>query len=164
MAVTAAAAGIADWQGACSPADKAAELSRWAQAGKRVLMVGDGINDAPALAAASVSMAPASGSDISQSAADLVFTTSDLDAVPSALAVARRAKRIVLQNFGIAIAYNCIAVPLAIAGLVTPLIAAIAMSSSSILVTANALRLAIAERPPRSIRVPRGKVLRRAVA
>ncbi len=144
--VAAAAAGIHDWQGACSPAGKAAELARLAADGKRVLMVGDGINDAPALAAASVSMAPASGSDIGQTAADLVFTTSELGAVPAAIRIVRRTRRIILQNFAIAIAYNCIAVPLAMAGFVTPLIAAIAMSSSSIFVTANALRLAISAR------------------
>ena len=164
VAVAAAAAGIADWAGGLSPADKSTELGRAREAGTRVLMVGDGINDAPALAAAHVSMAPASGSDIGQSAADLVFTTSDLNAVPQAVALARGTKRIILQNFAIAIAYNCVAVPLAMAGLVTPLIAAIAMSSSSILVTANALRLALVVRTPRTREPARRAALRRAAA
>jgi Cu2+-exporting ATPase len=164
VAAVAAAAGIDDWKGDCGPADKAVELRRRAEAGERVLMVGDGINDAPALASAAVSMAPASGSDISQTAADLIFTTSDLSAVPTALAVARAARRTIVQNFAIAIAYNCVAVPLAMAGLVTPLIAAIAMSSSSILVTANALRLAIVARPRRPLRLPSAGSPRRASA
>jgi Cu2+-exporting ATPase len=164
VGAAAAAAGIDDWKGDCGPAEKAAELHRRAEAGERVLMVGDGINDAPALASAAVSMAPASGSDISQSAADLVFTTSDLNAVPTALSVARAARRIILQNFAIAIVYNCVAVPLAMAGMVTPLIAAVAMSSSSILVTANSLRLAVAVRPGRALPLPRTGPLRRAPA
>ncbi len=163
VAAMAAAAGIEDWRGNCDPADKARELAERARAGG-VLMVGDGINDAPALAAASVSMAPASGADISQSAADMVFTTSDLGAVPAAVNVARRTKRIILQNIAIAIGYNCIAVPLAMAGHVTPLIAAIAMSSSSILVTANALRLGLGVAPPSAVVKRHGQALQGAPA
>jgi Cu2+-exporting ATPase len=134
-------AGIAEWRADCLPADKTDIVAAHQEAGGKVLMVGDGINDAPALASAFVSMSPAGASDISQAAADIVFAVNDLAAVPLAWRMARVARRVVLQNFTLAVGYNVIAVPLAVLGFATPLIAALAMSSSSILVTTNALRL-----------------------
>jgi Cu2+-exporting ATPase len=104
-------------------------------------MVGDGLNDAAALAKAHASMAPGAAADASQSAADLVFQGDALMAVVSAIDVARAARARALENFGLAAVYNLIAAPMAVFGLVTPLIAALAMSGSSLVVMLNALRL-----------------------
>lgn len=137
----ASAAGISDWRSGARPAAKVDRLHQLAARGSKVLMVGDGLNDSPALAAAHASLAPSSGVDVSQIAADAVFQGKKLRAVVDCLRIAKLAHRLALENFAIAIAYNIAFVPLAMAGLVTPLIAAIAMSLSSLSVTANALRL-----------------------
>jgi len=134
--------GIDSYRAGVTPAGKIARIKALQNDGHRVLMVGDGLNDAPALAAGHVSMAPASASDIGRMAADFVFTRDTMLSVPFARDISVKAGQLVRQNFGLAIVYNVIAVPLAVAGFVTPLIAALAMSGSSIVVVANSMRLA----------------------
>ncbi len=129
-------------QSDATPAGKQEAIARLQAAGHSVLMVGDGLNDGPALAAADSSIAPASASDVGLQAADLVFVSDSLLALPRAISAARASMRVVRQNFALAIGYNVLAVPLAVAGLLTPLIAAAAMSASSLIVVANSLRLA----------------------
>ncbi len=137
----AARLGISDWRAGLTPREKAEHCMDAAKAGHRVLMVGDGINDAPALAAAHVSMAPATAADIGRQAADFVFLHEGLEAVPLAIEISRRAGRLIRENFALAIGYNVFAVPIAIAGYATPLVASVAMSTSSMIVVVNALRL-----------------------
>lgn len=141
VAPIAAEAGIDRWSAGSRPDAKIARLEALKAQGRRVLMVGDGLNDAPALASAHASLSPSTAADISQTAADAVFQGARLAPVVEALAVAKASHRMAIQNFGLAIAYNLVFVPLAMAGVVTPLIAAVAMSLSSITVTANAVRL-----------------------
>lgn len=130
-------------QGNASPADKQAVITRLQAEGHKVLMAGDGLNDGPALSAADASIAPGTASDVGRQAADLVFLGDSLLALPRAVAGARRTMRVVKQNFALAIGYNVLAVPLAMAGVITPLLAAVAMSTSSLIVIANSLRLAV---------------------
>ena len=133
-------------KGGVSPEAKLALLEALKAEGRRPLMVGDGLNDGPALAAAHASIAPGSASDLSQQAADAVSVGERLMPVALAVRAARRTMGIVRQNFAIAVLYNLCAVPLAIMGAVTPLIAALAMSASSLIVIGNSLRLARAAR------------------
>ncbi|MFK8253692.1 heavy metal translocating P-type ATPase [Ancylobacter terrae] len=131
---------VADWRASATPAAKIAALDAYAGEGRKVLMVGDGLNDAPALARAHVSLSPVTAADLTQAHADAVFLGERLAPVADAIAIARRARELMRQNLIIAVVYNLFAVPLAIAGYVTPLIAALAMSGSSVIVTLNALR------------------------
>ncbi len=132
--------GIANASARQSPLDKVNHLHALAAAGRTVAMIGDGLNDAPALAAAHASLSPSTAVDLSQTAADVVFQGGRLRAVAETLTVARSASRRIRENFALAFAYNVITVPLAVAGVVTPLIAAAAMSTSSVVVILNALR------------------------
>lgn len=132
--------GIAAWRAKVSPQGKADRLAELQARGKKVLMVGDGLNDAGALAMAHASLAPGGAMDVSQSASDAVYS-GGLNAIHRVLSVSKRTRTVMLQNFGLAAAYNAVAVPIAVTGNVTPLIAAIAMSASSLIVTLNALRI-----------------------
>ena len=134
-------AGIEHWRAETSPAAKAQHIADLARQGRRVLMLGDGLNDAPALAAAAASVSPTAAAEATQNTADAVFQGDALGPVVEILDVAKRAGRLVRQNLALALLYNLGAVPLAILGAVTPLVAAVAMSSSSLLVIGNALRL-----------------------
>lgn len=132
--------GIQEWRAGVTPADKIARIDELKRQGLKVMMVGDGMNDAPALAAAHVSMSPVSATHLSQATADLVFLGDRLAPVVAAIGFSRKALRLMRQNLWLAAGYNLLAVPLAIAGLATPLVAAAAMSGSSLLVILNALR------------------------
>jgi Cu2+-exporting ATPase len=141
VAAVAAQAGIPAWQAGVDPAGKARRIEALRAAGRHPLMVGDGINDAAALALAHVSACPEAGTDLAQTASDLVLRgAAPLAALPAAVRTARRAQRLARQNIAFSLAYNVVAVPLAIAGVVTPFIAALVMASSSLVVILNALR------------------------
>jgi Cu2+-exporting ATPase len=142
VATAARAVGIDAWRARATPSDKAARIEALRDVGRRPLMVGDGLNDAAALALAHVSASPASGTDLAQTASDLVLQAeANLALLPGAVATARRAQRLARQNIGFSLAYNLVAVPCAVAGLATPLVAAVVMASSSLAVTLNALRI-----------------------
>jgi len=136
----AARAGVLNWKAGVDPKEKAAHLERLRKEGRRVLMIGDGLNDTGALALAHVSIAPGTAVDAAQSAADMVLRGNHLLPIAEAVDVARKARRLVLQNFALAVLYNSTAIPLAMFGLVTPLVAAATMAGSSLAVILNALR------------------------
>ncbi|MDI1363420.1 MAG: heavy metal translocating P-type ATPase, partial [bacterium] len=141
VARIARAVGLGDaWQSGLTPFDKAAVIDRLKAEGRKVLMVGDGLNDAAALARAHASMAPGAAVDAAQNAADLVFTGQELGVVTQSIIVARTARRRALENFGFSAVYNLVAAPAAMFGLINPFIAALAMSGSSIIVLLNAVR------------------------
>lgn len=131
--------------GALTPDQKVEAIQEAGEGDQKVLMVGDGINDAPALRAAHVSMAPSSAADVGRNAADFIFTHNRLADVQFALKLSKRASRAVVQNFALALCYNAVAIPLAVMGYATPLLASLAMSSSSVIVTLNALRLRLGQ-------------------
>lgn len=133
--------GADEWRGDVLPSGKLHLVQTLQAKGHCVLMVGDGLNDAPALAGADASMAPSSAADVGRSAADFVFLNDSLAAVPHTIAVAGNARRLIRQNLALAVVYNAIAVPIAILGYATPLVAAVAMSLSSVIVVGNAFRL-----------------------
>ena len=152
VSACAQALGVEQWSAAMRPQEKIAWLAARKAEGRKVMMVGDGMNDAPALAAAHASLSPITASGLAQAAADALFLGERLAPVVAAIDIARRANSLMRQNLLFAVVYNLFAVPLAMAGLVTPLIAAAAMSGSSIVVTLNALR---ASRAARELAAPR---------
>ena len=133
--------GIDEVDAELSPAGKLAVLAARSERSERVLMVGDGVNDAPALAAAEVGCAIGSGSEAALANSEVALLGNDLYGVPAAVSLARATYATVLQNFGWAIGYNLAALPLAAAGLIDPLVAAVAMALSSLIVVTNSLRL-----------------------
>jgi Cu2+-exporting ATPase len=142
VAAVAWQAGIGEWRAGADPAAKAARIQELKAHGRQPLMVGDGINDAAALAGAHVSASPAGATDLAQTASDLVLQREGLAVLPAAVGIARRAQAIARQNISFSLVYNAVAVPMAVAGLVTPLVAAVVMASSSLVVVLNALRAA----------------------
>jgi Cu2+-exporting ATPase len=151
--------GITDWAAQVRPDEKLARIEALRSAGRKVLMAGDGLNDAPALSGAHVSIAPAEAADVGRNAADFVFLRSDLYAVVEAMDISSRSGHLIRQNIGLAIAYNAIALPFAVLGLVTPLIAALAMSLSSIVVVANSLRLTAKRISSGGVMAPEGNAV-----
>jgi Cu2+-exporting ATPase len=147
VAAWAARLGIAQAEGGLSPEDKLARVQQWRAQGRVVAMVGDGVNDAPVLAAADLSVSFAAAAPIARAGADVILHHPDMRALPRLVATGRRTVAVMRQNLVWAVVYNLIAVPLAVAGFITPVWAAVGMSSSSLLVVLNAARLARREHP-----------------
>ena len=133
--------GVTEYEGNCPPAEKAARIQSWQEEDQHVAMVGDGVNDAPALAQASLSITVSGGTDIAGETSDILLTRPDLGLIPWFIRLSGHTRRIIRQNLMWAFAYNLIAVPLAAFGLIRPVFAAIAMAASSLLVVGNSLRL-----------------------
>ncbi|MCA9947834.1 MAG: cation-translocating P-type ATPase, partial [Anaerolineales bacterium] len=133
--------GLDDYTGKLRPAEKAERIRTWQEAAEKVAMAGDGVNDAPALAQADLSFTVAGGTDVAGETSDVILTQPDLTLVPQFIKRSRRTRRIILENLGWAFAYNLLAVPLAAFGIISPVIAAVAMAASSLLVVGNSLRL-----------------------
>jgi heavy metal translocating P-type ATPase len=140
-AAVAAEIGVDETIAEVLPADKAAVIEELQRAGRSVAMVGDGVNDAPALARADLGMAIATGTDVAIGAADIILVRDDLRTVPAAVVLARRTLRTIHGNLGWAFGYNVAALPIAAAGLLSPLVSSAAMALSSLLVVSNSLRL-----------------------
>jgi Cu2+-exporting ATPase len=124
-----------------SATEKLAKIQLWQSQGERVVMVGDGINDVPVLAAADMSVAVVNASELAKASADCLLLSGDLNRLLTTLQVAVKTRRVIAQNLSWALLYNLSAIPLAAAGVIAPWLAAIGMSSSSLIVVANALRL-----------------------
>jgi Cu+-exporting ATPase len=137
----AAELGLEEYEGETLTREKAERIRAWQETGERVAMAGDGVNDAPALAQADLSITAAGGTDVAGETSDVVLTRHDLTLIPSFIRLSRRARRIIRENLGWAFAYNLVAVPLAALGIISPVIAAAAMATSSLLVVGNSLRL-----------------------
>jgi Cu2+-exporting ATPase len=138
---TAQALGIETFGAEYSPTDKALYIQNLKRLGQNILMIGDGLNDAPSLAGSNISMSPATALDIVQNTADIVFQGNKLYPIIVSYNIAKKTHRLVKENFALALIYNLVAIPLAVMGYVTPLVAALAMSSSSLIVIANSFRL-----------------------
>lgn len=141
VAQAAEAAGIQRWTANATPQSKAERLAELEAAGRKVLMVGDGLNDAGALANAHAALAPGGALDVSRLAADAVYSGGNPDAVVDTIRIARTARIRMRENFVLAALYNVVAIPVALVGWATPIVAAVAMSASSAAVTLNALRM-----------------------
>jgi P-type E1-E2 ATPase len=133
--------GLEDFAGSCPPGEKARRIKDWQSRGEQVGMAGDGVNDAPALAQADISIAMAGGTDVAGETADVLLMNPDLTLIPWLIDRSKRTRRIIQENLGWAFAYNLLAVPLAAVGWISPGIAALAMATSSLLVVGNSLRL-----------------------
>ena len=133
--------GLDSYEGGVSPGEKVERIRVWQQAGEQVGMVGEGVNDAPALAQANLSITAAGGTDVAGETSDVVLMSHDLTLIPQFIVLSRQTRRIIRENLGWAFAYNLVAVPLAAFGVISPAIAAGAMAASSLLVVGNSLRL-----------------------